>query len=324
MDPLDLSSPSTSCSYTGDPHSLAALVAKSSLLTLFTLGLNWPFALQSRRQAIWPQVRVGKVPLEWTGDNFQQRSLASGLGRVVMALWALNALVATYYIATGAHKSSLVSLLTYVLGAWLHAMVELHSYRYQLSRTRYAGVPFALDGAPGVYARIYMLNGALALLTLGARYGTFAVRTRRFLIDSSRWGVVSARYTGTEAEANKLYFLGGLASVFTLGAYLPWHIAKLRAYHAKHTSCGPLGLRVTQEGSGLSNLWLKNGFIYLLSFGFAAGYARHNSIQYQMEHLEILGSPESLQQPEIVEEANAPSDGLVDAIAFGGSELFSA
>lgn len=298
---------------------MAKLYARLMALTCLTGGLYWPTAQQQWRAYVWPRLRLGDEPLAWTGDAATQMSLATG--RFVMVLWAINGLYMVYSSLNWGISAAPFAALPFVLGQllalWVRALVQLYSYRYQLQHTRWRGTAFALEVQPYAYARLYLYNALLCCCTLGLTYGVFAVRTRRMLIGSIRWGAVQASYTAEEKAATKLYVLGALASLISLGAYLPWHIAKLRGFHAQHTGLGPLTLQVTQEGSGLSNLWLKNCIISICSLGFATGFARSNALRYQMGHLRVTGPVDTLLSGATRDEEPAGSDGLVDAVAFG-------
>jgi uncharacterized membrane protein YjgN (DUF898 family) len=291
---------------------------------MLTLQLYWLWGQIPMRQYVWRHILIGETPLHWAGSTQSQRQLQSAGGRLLCAVWLLCALCHLFnvlHVGPSALVHPGVAGLLTLLGIGMAPLLQYQSWGYQLRETSWRGVAFGLEGDMVTYAKVYLGGALWALLTLGLGYGSFAVRTRDYLINNSRWGDLSFGYHGSVGEVRRLYVLGSLACVLTLGAYLPWHVATLRQYHGSKTTLGPLRLQIFQEGSSLSNLWLQNLLIYIGTLGLGAAWAKSRSIRYQMEHMAVLGPKEALQPGPAPQ---GPKDGLIDFISMGGDRLFGA
>ena len=314
----------TRLSYTGRATALTRIFLRNLLLGILTLGLYAPRGRVHTRRYVWQHVAIGDAPLQWLGSFESQYRLQTNGGQFLFGLWLTwltCQMMRAMHVGSPWLAHAFVPVLLGLVSLMIRPFLQYSSRGYQLSETSWRGVTCGLDGDRATYARIYLTGYLWTLVTLGFGYGSFAVRTRAYLINNSRWGDQSFQYQGSVGEVRRLYVLGTLACVLTLGAYLPWHIARLRHYHGSKTTLGPLQLRIFQEGSGLSNLWMQNLCIYLGTLGLGAAWAKSRSLRYQMEHMALLGPLEALQPGP---GPQGPKDGLIDFISMGGDRLLGA
>ena len=320
----DIAQPATRLCYTGNASALSRIFLRNLLLGILTLQLYWLRGQVRMRKYVWRNILIGDAPLHWAGSFQSQYTLQSLGGRVLFAAWLLYFvahLFNTFHAGPSALLHPVVPSVLMLVSFLLVPLLQYQSYGYQLRETSWRGVRFGLEGNMMAYARIYLLGAVWAVITLGFGYSSFAVGTRNYLINNSRWGDLNFQYQGSVGEVRKLYVLGTLACVLSLGAYLPWHVARLRQYHASKTTLGPVQLRVFQDGSSLSNLWMQNLCIYLGTLGLGAAWAKTRSMRYQMEHMALLGPHEALQPGPAT---GGPKDGLIDFISLGGDRMLGA
>ncbi len=169
-------------------------------------------------------------------------------------------------------------------------------------------VPFRFTGEAGEYFRIWIVNVALTLLTLGIYAAWAKVRKRRWLWGNTQLGGRSFEYTGNPLAILKgnlifgagavLYYLASgaepllaLLPVLAMWLVYPWLFQKamrFNAYNTRHRNIR-FGFRGGVGESYRVNLGL--ALLVPLTLGLIWPYLQYRQKRYQLGHLAFGATP---------------------------------
>lgn len=189
---------------------LLRLAVRNAGLSLITLTLYRFWARTTMRRRLWARTHVMGDALEYGGSGFE---LLRGFA-ISLPTFFLPAIFAIYLapIAFEPATAGLILFAFYVCAVPLIAAARYWMRRYQLSRTRWRGIRFALTGSAWTFA--FASSGWTILQTLTLGWFTPAARMRRarLLWENARFG--DQPFSFAEGERN----LGkGLYGPFALG-----------------------------------------------------------------------------------------------------------
>ncbi|MBO6521280.1 MAG: DUF898 family protein [Rhodospirillales bacterium] len=181
-------------------RSFAKLLLVNSLLTLLTLGIYRFWAKTSIRRYFWRNVSFLDDPLEYTGTGGE---LFVGFLIVIAVLFPLGMIYGAIQtlVPPDALYLSITLEVTYYLV--LFALLQIGFYRawrYRMSRTRWRGVRFGLDGSTWTYLRLAAGWTVLTAVTLGAAYPWMQIDLWRYQIRHTRLGDQSFHFEGNAAR----------------------------------------------------------------------------------------------------------------------------
>ena len=169
-------------------------------------------------------------------------------------------------------------------------------------------VPFTFTGEAGEYFRIWIVNVALTLLTLGIYAAWAKVRKRRWLWGSTQLAGRSFEYTGDPLAILKGNLIFGAAAVLyyvasgvepllallpalALGLAYPWLFQKAMRFNAHNTRHRNIrfGFRGGVGESYRINLGL--ALLLPLTLGLIGPYLQYRQKRYQLGNLTFGGTP---------------------------------
>jgi uncharacterized membrane protein YjgN (DUF898 family) len=172
----------------GSRADLFALVLKTGLLMVLTLGLYSFWARTRLRRWMWSSVRPGGMPLEYTGEPLEKLIgffvaavllvFYIGLGMMVILFFSLN--------ITGDPLPGLGFAVLLVTP--LYFVAQYRGRRYLVNHTSWRGLSFSM--APGAFGYMWraILYYTLAFASVGLLWPVATFRLRKYMMDRTYFG----------------------------------------------------------------------------------------------------------------------------------------
>ncbi|MEX0694092.1 MAG: YjgN family protein [Rhodospirillales bacterium] len=176
--------------------SFARLLFINSLLTLVTIGIYRFWAKTAVRRYFWRNVSFLDDPLEYTGTGGE---LFVGFLIVLAILFPLGLIYSAIGSVVPPDNQGLRVGLEIAYYIVLFALLQIGFYRmwrYRMSRTRWRGVRFGLDGSTWAYLKLASGWILLSVITLGAAYPWMKIDLWRYQVRHTRLGTESCRFEG--------------------------------------------------------------------------------------------------------------------------------
>ncbi|MEM1313944.1 MAG: DUF898 family protein [Pseudomonadota bacterium] len=179
--------------YQDDRGLLSSVVVTHGLLSVLSLGL-WRFWMKTHtRSVLWSHTKIGDEPLEWTGKGSELL-----IGFLIAAVFLGGTLAAANLsiaflgigaapeLATGAAVQA--GLVAAVALLPLRQYAAFRVRRYRLSRTRWRGIRFAMDGSGLSMVGLWLLWTPAVILTAGFAFPLWRWARERQMARRMRWG----------------------------------------------------------------------------------------------------------------------------------------
>ncbi len=204
--------------WAGNPWSLTGLCFLNILLIVITAGIYWFWARAEYRRYMWQMVRVQDEPLEYTGTG--KELLIGYLKLFLFVFLPLIALTAGAQIAFGPKNPAVAGAIAIVYAAvfFLYLAGIFRAHRYILSRTRWRGIAFGLEGNAGAYGWTAVWTGLLTALTLGWLYPWRTVALRRRLTRAMGFGSAAFDFEGGSGRLYAPFAILWVGFVLAYGA----------------------------------------------------------------------------------------------------------
>lgn len=192
------------------PRGVAGLAFKNAFFTVVTLTLYRFWARTTIRRRIWSRTSVLGDPFEYTGTGWE---LFRGF-LISLPTFFLPAIFVLYIapLAFDPGAAALMVLAFYAFAIPLINAARFWMRRYQLSRTRWRGIRFALVGSGWGYAWASVGWSLLEGVTLGWYAPVARMKRARLLWDNARYGDQPFSFAAHEDD-----LADGLYGPFTLG-----------------------------------------------------------------------------------------------------------
>jgi uncharacterized membrane protein YjgN (DUF898 family) len=253
--------------YTGNPTEIGAIVGVNFVLSMVTLGFYRFWGKTRVRSYLWSRISLYGDRLEYTGLG---KELFIGfLIAMAILIPLFGILTVLDFYLEGRHEIAriVVQVVQGFLLLYLFPVAIFRAARYRLSRTTWRGIRFGLTGTGTGYAVVWLLYGALALVSLGLAMPVLRTRLQRYLT-TNMW--LGDRQFDFDARARDLmgrWLLCLLLFLPTLGLSYLWYKAYEISYFTGRTSCGNLRFRLTVTGGNLVAIY--GPYVIMLLIAFA-------------------------------------------------------
>jgi len=302
--------PEIKMAYRGEGGDLFFVVLKNVFLTLITLGIYSAWGKTARRAYMWKQVDIGGERLEYTGTGRELffGYLKVGLGYLV--LFGIPAMVMKISKPVG----TVLQLLGF-LGLMIILPYAVYwSRRYLLSRTRWRGIRFGLAGSAGQFAKTWIWNWFLTIVTLGIYGPVFANKVYGAIINNTRYGDASFSYDGRDRDAFKIGIKGILLSIVTLGIYSVWYRAEMLRFRVSHIRFDRAVGTIDITGGLILRLTIMNLVCNALTLGLAFPWTATYTLKVVLERVRFLGAIDFARVGQRAVVGDAAGDGLAGAL----------
>ncbi len=274
------------------------------LLTVFTLGLYYPWARAKSLRYIWGQTALNDKRFHFAGTGKEMF-----IGFIKVILFFVGIFVLSSVITAWIHPALGIIFLYLALLAIIHpalgiiflylALLAIIPFAihggmsYMLSRTTYRGVRFGYRGDRGTLTKKYFRDLLLTILTFGIYGSWMAMNIRRYTHENIRYGDVEFENSSEGTEFFFLNIKGYLLSIITLGIYSFWWQRDIFNYYVDKISMrkGEQKVRCysTATGGGMFGLLIGNLLIIIFTLGLGVAWAQMRTYRFIWNNVKMEG-----------------------------------
>jgi uncharacterized membrane protein YjgN (DUF898 family) len=232
----------TSVNFTMDFNGKAVdyllLILKTTLLTIVTLGLYYPWARAERLRYLMNHTKLGPQAFSFNGNG---KEIAIGYikGLLVYGVIYVGLIYSGRLAGESPVLGAVLSLVFMTLFYGLLPLAVWGGKAYRLSRTRYRSIYFSIDRQQrNAFLKRYALDLLLVPLTLGLYLPVLLYNLKKNLINATRWGNVPFTFTASLRASYWLSIRNFLLTSITFGLYTPFALAKRMNFDANHARIG--------------------------------------------------------------------------------------
>lgn len=290
----------------------------NALLTMFTLGLYYPWARAATLRYFYQESELAGSRFQFHGTG---REMFIGFIKAVGIIIGLYILLFAF-----ASMGGIMAFLGFLLffGGFLALIpFAIHgSAKYRASRTSWRGVHFGYRGNLSELVTECLVGGFLTLITFGIYSFWLICRIRRYVLGHMRFGNIEFSYRGEGITLLGITLLGYFLSAITLGIYLPWFVKDLLNFYINNIEARQDGnllrLRSKVSGGGFFVLFIVNFLLIVFTLGLATPWVAVRTLEYVMRNIEIDGNfqPDNIRQTE-AEYRDATGEDMSDIMDIG-------
>jgi uncharacterized membrane protein YjgN (DUF898 family) len=301
--------------FCGSGMRLFALQIVNILLTVFSLGLYYPWARAAYLRYTFQETDFAGSRFSFNGTGWE---LFKGLALGLLIL----AIIESGFLYIASYSILLSSFLSFMFFMLFVPFVIHTSMRYKTSRVSWRGIHFGYRGELKTLMNISVKGALLTVLTLGIYSAWYAMEVRNYVLSHVRFGSVQINYHGKGFDYFLINLKGILLTIFTFGFYWFWWNRNLFNYYINNISLiqreKTIKLKSTAMGSGFSWLQITNLIVIIFTFGIATPLTTVRTLKYIFKHVELIGELEieNIQQTE-EEYKNATGEDLMGILDIG-------
>lgn len=287
--------------FTGEGAQLLVIMLLNWVLSVFTLGLYYPWARVNTLKFMYGGVALNDTPFIFHGTG---KELFKGF----VKFFAMIILVYGFYIyATFAQSPGLLLVAGLILFAFFIVIIPfaLHgAFRYRLSRTSWGGIHLGYRGDRKQLVFEFWTGAFLSVITFGIYYSWFIDNMRKYIIGNCRFGNLRLGYDGSGTELFIINLKGYFFSIITLGLYYFWYKKEYLNYFANFTYLEQNGkkfhLKGQITGGSFFALSIVNLFLTLFTFGLGLPWVIVRTAKFMINNIELPDAIdfENIQQTE--------------------------
>ncbi|WP_371156833.1 DUF898 family protein [Jannaschia sp. 2305UL9-9] len=290
----------------GTRGQLLSLVARTTALTVMTLGVYSFWARTRVRRWLWSSVRIGGTPFEYAGQPLEKLMgfvIAAVIVAVYLGLVVMLLIFASLNIWGSPLPGTVASFLLVLPVYWF---AQYRGMRYLLNHTRWRGIGFSMSPGAWRYAGLTVWWTLLALASVGLLWPLRVQRMWRFRAERAWYGDDHFRLTLTArglfppfipvliglwslAALIGAYFwtddasfvtLSLMAGVYALFAWVHWRVVSYRRLVSSLGFAGAAGLTVAPKTGRVIGIHIGGWIVVALllaagaiAIGFGVGAA---------------------------------------------------
>jgi uncharacterized membrane protein YjgN (DUF898 family) len=282
----------------GTGGELFVLFLKNGFLTLITLGIYSAWGKAALYRFFFSNTEFAGHRFQFTGTG---KEIFLGilkafllLGAILAGAFALS--VVLTFVMPKAFASAVFVTAIYGGIILLSAYSLFASTRYRLSRARYRGLAFRLEGSPWEFTQSVILKVLFCILTLGLYSPVLLHHIKSRLFNQMRYGNLKFAWDAPIKEYWVLCIKGYFLSIFTLGIYYFFWKPQMYTFIRKHLTLGGQRFQGSFTPGQFAAQVFTNIFLAIVTLGFALPWILVRDVQFRLAHL-------ALENPEILEAA---------------------
>ena len=179
--------------FTGHSRAYWRILIRGAVLLAITLGIYRFWLATDIRRFLWAHTEAGGQSFEYTGTALE---LLIGF---LISLEELQMLVLLFFlVALGLGEfGGLISVLAFVVLAFLGQYAVYRARRYRLTRTVFRGVRFHQGGSAWRFAICAIFWWAVIVLTLGLAYPFAQAALERYKMQHTHYGNLTGGFVGS-------------------------------------------------------------------------------------------------------------------------------
>ena len=258
------------------------------LLTLFTLGIYYPWARAKRLKYIYGQTALNDEHFNFAGTG---KEMFRGFIKVILFF----VIVMGIYIFLLFRIMPLPAVLFLLLALFAFYPLAIHgAFRYRMSRTSYRGIRFGYRGDRTELFKNCMKWGLLTIVTLGIYGAWMEMNVRRYTHQNIRYGDVEFDNDSNGTEWFLLNLKGYFLTLITLGIYGFWWQCDIFNYYIDSMSMQKGDQKIqcysTATGGGFFKLLIVNLLITVFTLGFGQAWAVVRTQRFIWDNINMEGN----------------------------------
>lgn len=266
------------------------IILKTTVLTLVTLGLYYPWARAERLRFLMNHTKLGPHAFSFNGNG---KEIAIGYIKGLLVYGGIYAGI-IYSGRLSGESPALGAALSLVFMALFYGLLPLAVWggkAYRLSRTRYRSIYFSVDRQQrNAFLKRYALDLILVPVTLGFYLPVLLYNLQKNLTNATRWGNVPFSFTARLSDSYWLSIKNAFLMWITFGIYTPFAIAKRMNFDANHTRIGDQTfVRAQIKGGDVFALLFVPLLVTTVTLGLAYPWVTVWARQRLMQRFAVLG-----------------------------------
>jgi uncharacterized membrane protein YjgN (DUF898 family) len=274
--------------FTGEGGSLLIIMLLNWVLSVFTIGLYYPWARVNTLRFLYGNVQLNGTPFIFHGTG---KELFKGF----VKFFALIILVYGFSAYASIAQKPFLMIISFLLFITLFIIIiplALHgAFRYRLSRTSWSGIHLGYRGERNQLVFEFWKGILLSVITFGIYYSWFMNDMRKYIIGNCRFGSLRLGYDGNGTDLFIINLKGYFLSIFTLGLYYFWYKKEYLNYFANFTYLEQNGkkfhLKGRIVGGSFFSLTIVNLFLTLFTFGLGIPWVVVRTAKFMIENIEL-------------------------------------
>ena len=274
--------------YLGEGSEYAIIYFKNLFLTIFSLGLYYPWAKVEKLKYHYQSAEFDNSRFNFSGTG---KEVFKGFIKLYIILITLYGLLILGTL-TDNNTLTLSFFFIFYLTIFLLIPFAIHgTARYRSSRSSWKGIYFKYIGDRKKLFNIYIKGFLLTIITFGIYGAWFSVDVRKYILGNLKFGNLSFNFKGTGDKLFWIHLKMILLMYPTLGIYSFWYQKELIQYYANNTD-------ITQDGKTINfksnlevghifELVLLNGIILIFTLGIGLPWTQVRTLKFMLNFLEI-------------------------------------
>ncbi len=274
--------------YFGQGSEFAVIYFKNILLTIFTLGIYYPWAKVEMLSYHYQSTELEKSRFTFHGTG---KEVFKGYIKVYLAFILVYGFL-IYGTSTQDPTMSVLSLLTFYVFILSILPLAIHGMaRYRSSRSSWRGIHFKYLGKRGEFYKMCIKGFLLTIFTLGIYGAWFEVDIRKYILRHLKLGNLEFDFKGEGGQLFWINFKFVLLVYLTLGIYTFWYVKNLWEFMANNTVVKQDGKEVKFNiditAGKVFELLFVNILIIVFTLGLGTPWVIVRTLTYVFKYLEI-------------------------------------
>ena len=305
----------TKINYLGKGGEFALLFLKNIVLTIFTLGLYYP----------WAKVEILQYQYQHAKLNDKAFQLHAKPKEIFIGFIKIYVVIAVFYLliilASLAQNPTILFTaigLFYLLIIFMIPFAIHGTLRYRASKSSWKGVFFKYLGNKTEFFWLCLKGTFLTLLTLGIYGFWFQAAVRKYVISHMRFGDLSFDFHGSGKKLFQIHLKFFVMFYLTLGIYTFWYYKELWQFYANNTTITQNGktqyLKFNMEAVDVFQLIFINTVLFIFTLGIATPWIITRTLKFFFRFTAVDGyiNTNAIQQVKYDDFEDATGDSFMD------------
>jgi uncharacterized membrane protein YjgN (DUF898 family) len=304
--------------FRGNGGELFKILLINFFLTVFTLGLYYPWAKANYLKFLYNNS-------EFKNSRFQFNGTGKEMVKGFIKVYAFFAIfvAAMFYAQLNQHLTLYFTLvgIFYFLVILIMPLALHGSNKYRMSRTSWRSIRFGYRGSLNELAILYYKGILFSILTFGIYLFWFIPDLRRYLLGHTRFGDISFNYTGKGIDFFIMHLKGIILTMITCGIYGFWYQRDIMRFEINNLEMNQNGnilhFSTSVTGGEIFVFSLVNQLLIMFTLGIATPWVICRTIEFYFANIDIVGEfdDNALQQTE-EKYTNATGEEFLDQADF--------
>lgn len=305
--------------YLGKGSEFAVIYFKNLFLTIFTLGLYYPWAKVERLKYHYQSTELDESRFSFTGTG---KEVFKGFIKVYV-IFALMYAFLLYGMQTKNEAITFTAVGIFYLFMLLIMPFAIHgAARYRASRSAWKSIHFKYIGDRMELFKKCVTGTLLTLITFGIYSSWFSVDLRKYIFRNLKFGNLTFDFKG---EGGKLFWINLKMILLiypTLGIYSFWYYKNLWKFYAENTEITQNGKKIkfgfNMEAGNIFELLVINSLLIIFTLGIATPWVVVRTFNYIFRFLYIESGLDTntIQQGSYDDYDDAAGDDYLDFLDF--------